>query len=50
MASDVRPEDLAEPRLCSRFLDVAVCQMVPNGSDDYRQCEDRVKADQVAIY
>jgi len=29
VASNVRPEDLAEPRLRSRFLDVAVCQGCP---------------------
>ena len=44
VASNVRPEDLAEPRLRSRFLDVAVCQVVPNGSDDYRQHKDRMAA------
>jgi len=30
VASNVRPEDVAEPRLRSRFLDVAVCHRVPN--------------------
>jgi DNA replication protein DnaC len=44
VASNVRPEDLAEPRLRSRFLDVAVCHRVPNGSDDYRQGKDRTGA------
>ena len=41
VASNVRPEDLAEPRLRSRFLDVTVCHRVPNGDDDYRQDKDR---------
>ena len=37
VVSNMRPEELAEPRLRSRFLDVAVCQVVPNGAGDYRQ-------------
>jgi len=41
VASNVRPEDLAESRLRSRFLDVAVCHRMPNGGDDYRQGRDR---------
>jgi DNA replication protein DnaC len=41
VASNVRPEDLAEPGLRSRFLDVALCHRVPNGGDDYRQGKDR---------
>ena len=41
VASNVRPEDLAEPRLRSRFLGAAVCHRVPNDSDDYRQGKDR---------
>jgi len=41
VTSNVRPEDPAEPRLRSRFLDVAVCQVVPNGGDDYRQHKGR---------
>ena len=44
VASNVRPEDLAEPRLRSRFLDVAVCHRVPNSGDDYRQGRDRTGA------
>jgi len=43
VASNVRPEDLAEPRLRSRFLDVAVCHRVPNGGDDYRQGKGRAE-------
>ena len=43
VASNVRPEDLAEPRLRSRFLDAALCHRVPNGSDDYRQGKDRME-------
>jgi DNA replication protein DnaC len=45
VASNVRPGDLAEPRLRSRFLDVAVCHRVPNGGDDYRQGKDRAGTD-----
>jgi len=44
VASNVRPEDLAEPRLRSRFLDAAVCHRVPNSGDDYRQGRDRTGA------
>jgi len=43
VASNVRPEDLAEPRLRSRFLDAAVCQVVPSGSEDYRRYRDRAR-------
>ena len=43
VARNVRPEDLAEPRLRSRFLDVAVCHRVPNGGDDHRQGRDRIE-------
>jgi DNA replication protein DnaC len=46
VASNVRPEDLAEPRLRSRFLDVAVCHRVPNSGDDYRQGKDRIRSGQ----
>jgi hypothetical protein len=31
VVSNVRPEEVPEPRLRSRFLGVAVCQVVPNG-------------------
>jgi len=31
VVSNVRPEEVPEPRLRSRFLDIAVCQVVPNG-------------------
>jgi hypothetical protein len=44
VASNARPEDLAEPCLRSRLLDVAVCHRVPNGSDGYRQGKDRTEA------
>jgi hypothetical protein len=44
VANNVRPEDLAEPRLHSRFPDVAVCHKVPNGGDGYRQGRDRTGA------
>jgi hypothetical protein len=43
VANNVRPEDLAEPRLRSRFLDIAACQVVPNGSEDYRRYRDRAR-------
>jgi hypothetical protein len=36
VVSNVRPEEMSEPRLRSRFLDVGVCQVVPNGGEDYR--------------
>ncbi len=31
VVSNVRPEEVPEPRLRSRFPDIAVCQVVPNG-------------------
>jgi DNA replication protein DnaC len=43
VVSNVRPEEVPDPRLRSRFLDVAVCQVVPNGGEDYRRCGDRVR-------
>jgi DNA replication protein DnaC len=43
VVSNVRPEEVPEARLRSRFLDVAVCQVVPNGGEDYRRCEDRAE-------
>jgi len=45
VASSVRPEDLAEPCLHSRFLDIAVYHKLPSGGDDYRQGKDRVGTD-----
>ena len=45
--SNMRPEEVSEPRLRSRFLDVAVCQVVPNGGKDYRQFKERAKAGRV---
>jgi DNA replication protein DnaC len=44
VANNVRPEDLAEPCLRSRFLDVALCHRVPNGGDGYRQGKNRTEA------
>lgn len=44
VASNVRPADLAEPRLRSRFLDAAVCYRVPNGGGDSRQGRDRTRS------
>lgn len=46
VVSNVQPEDVPEPRLRSRFLDVAVCQVVPNGGGDYRRCGDRAATGQ----
>ncbi|MBE9507848.1 MAG: hypothetical protein IMY86_07335, partial [Chloroflexi bacterium] len=46
VVSNVRLEDIPEPRLRSRFLDVAVSQMVPNSDDDYHRCRDRAAGDQ----
>jgi DNA replication protein DnaC len=43
VVSNVRPEEVPEPRLRSRFLDVAVCQVVPNSGDDYRRSRDRAR-------
>ena len=43
VASNVRPKDLAEPRLRSRFLDAAVCHKAPNEGEDYRQGRDRTE-------
>ena len=39
VVSNVCPDDVAEARLRSRFLDTALCQVVPNGAEDYRQRE-----------
>jgi DNA replication protein DnaC len=39
VVSNVCPDDIAEARLRSRFLDTALCQVVPNGAEDYRQRE-----------
>jgi hypothetical protein len=44
VVSNLRPEEVLEPRLRPRFLDVAVCQVVPNSGEDYRQCGERIKA------
>jgi len=41
VVSNVRPEEVSEPRLSSRFLDGAVCQVVPNSEEDYRRCGNR---------
>jgi hypothetical protein len=41
VVSNVRPEEVPEPRLRSRFLNVAVCQVIPNGAKDYRQLKSR---------
>jgi len=37
VVSNVQPEEVPEVRLRSRFLDDAVCQVVPNGGEDYRR-------------
>ena len=37
VVSNVCPDDIAERRLRSRFLDTGPCQVVPNGAEDYRQ-------------
>jgi hypothetical protein len=42
VVSNVQPEEVPEPRLRARFLDVAVCQVVPTGGEDYRQCGNRM--------
>ena len=39
VVSNVCPDDIAEARLRSRFLDSGLCQVVPNGAEDYRQRE-----------
>jgi hypothetical protein len=41
VVSNVPPEEVSEPRLRSGFLDVAVCQVVPNSAGDYRQLRSR---------
>jgi DNA replication protein DnaC len=43
VVSNVRPEEVPEARLSSRFLDVAVCQVVPNGGEDYRRHRKRIR-------
>jgi len=43
VVSNVRPDDIPEPRLRSRFLDGGLCQVVPNGADDHRKCKSRSK-------
>ncbi|MCP4540408.1 MAG: ATP-binding protein [Chloroflexi bacterium] len=37
VVSNVCPNDISERRLRSRFLDTGLCQVVPNGAEDYRQ-------------
>ena len=37
VVSNICPDDIAERRLRSRFLDTGLCQVVPNGAEDYRQ-------------
>ncbi len=37
VVSNVCPDDIIERRLRSRFLDTGLCQVVPNGAEDYRQ-------------
>jgi DNA replication protein DnaC len=37
VVSNVCPDDIAERRLRSHFLDTGLCQVVPNGAEDYRQ-------------
>lgn len=37
VVSNVRPDDIPEPRLRSRFFDGGLCLVVPNGANDYRQ-------------
>jgi DNA replication protein DnaC len=39
VVSNVCPDDVAEARLRSRFLDSGLCQVVPNGAEDYRQLQ-----------
>jgi hypothetical protein len=39
VVSNVCPDDVAEAHLRSRFLDNGLCQVVPNGTEDYRQRE-----------
>jgi hypothetical protein len=39
VVSNVSPDDVAEARLRSRFLDSGLCQVVPNGAEDYRQLQ-----------
>jgi chromosomal replication initiation ATPase DnaA len=46
VVSNVRPDDIPEPRLRSRFLDGGLCQVVPNGAGDYRKCKRRSKVAQ----
>ena len=41
VVNNVQSEEVPEARLRSRFLDVAVCQVVPNGGEDYRRYRDR---------
>jgi len=41
VVSNVRPDDIPEPRLRSRFLDADLCQVVPNGAGDFRQYKSR---------
>jgi len=36
VVSNVRPDDIPEPRLRSRFLDAGLCQVVPNSAPDFR--------------
>ena len=43
VVNNVQSEEVPEARLRSRFLDVAVCQVVPNGGEDYRQRGERIR-------
>jgi hypothetical protein len=46
----MQPEEVSEPRLRSRFFDVAMCQGVPNSGKDYQQFKERAKAGRAAIF
>ncbi len=47
VVSNVCPDDIAELRLRSRFLDTGLCQVVPNGAEDYRQRKRMVQREPV---
>ena len=47
--SNIRPDDISEPRLRSRFLDAGVCQVVPNSGPDFRLRKARLEKYTLAL-
>jgi len=49
VVSNIRPDDIPEPRLRSRFLDTGVCQVVPNSGPDLRLRKPRLGEYMLAV-